>query len=41
MNKAFEVYGSTYEAKKMIARELGISLATLYNKIQKYKLTID
>lgn len=31
-------YGSNLEAKKMIARELGISMATLYNKITKLNI---
>lgn len=31
-------YGNTLEAKKQIAKKLDISLATLYNKIQKYNL---
>lgn len=35
---ALEKYGDSYEAKKIIARELGISLATLYNKINKYNI---
>ncbi|OPY86543.1 MAG: Arginine utilization regulatory protein RocR [Smithella sp. PtaU1.Bin162] len=32
-------YGATLEAKKRIARELGISMATLYNKIKKIDKT--
>lgn len=32
------IYGHSVEAKKGIAYELNISMATLYNKIKKYKL---
>ncbi|WZL74982.1 hypothetical protein QBE52_02940 [Clostridiaceae bacterium 35-E11] len=35
---AINKYGTTYESKKIIAKKLGISLATLYNKINKYHL---
>lgn len=35
---ALQKYGSSYKAKQQIAKLLGISLATLYNKILKYKL---
>jgi transcriptional regulator with PAS, ATPase and Fis domain len=31
-------YGNSYESKKLIANELGISVATLYNKINKYNM---
>mgnify|MGYP000949125413 CR=1 FL=1 len=31
-------YGLSYESKKIAAQKLGISLATLYNKINKYNL---
>lgn len=31
-------YGVTLAAKKRIAEELGISLATLYRKLKKYEL---
>lgn len=37
-SKAIEHYGLSYEGKKKISEVLGISLATLYNKIQKYKI---
>lgn len=34
-------YGYSLKAKKIIAKELGISLATLYGKLKKYKLSTD
>ncbi len=33
IEKAVEIYGDTVEDKKVIAKKLGISLATLYNKL--------
>ncbi|WP_227761986.1 sigma-54 interaction domain-containing protein [Zhaonella formicivorans] len=39
IKNAIAQYGSSYESKKKIANALGISLATLYNKLQKYKLS--
>lgn len=36
--KAIEYYGLSYAGKKKISAALGISLATLYNKINKYKI---
>ncbi|QAT42143.1 sigma-54 interaction domain-containing protein [Aminipila luticellarii] len=33
ISTAVEMYGDTVESKKMIAKKLGISLATLYNKL--------
>ncbi|MDW7662265.1 MAG: sigma 54-interacting transcriptional regulator [Bacillota bacterium] len=36
--KALNNHGSSYLAKKEIAQKLGISLASLYNKIKKYKI---
>ena len=35
---ALEKFGGSYEAKKTISKELGISVATLYNKINKYNM---
>lgn len=36
--KAIKQYGLSYAGKKKISKALGISLATLYNKLQKYKI---
>lgn len=33
-----KLYGDNLEAKKKIAGELGVSIATLYNKLKKYRL---
>lgn len=38
IRKALEIYGATTEDKKMIAKKLGIGIATLYRKIDEYKL---
>jgi PAS domain S-box-containing protein len=38
IKKALEQYGDSYQDKKKIAQVLGISLATLYNKLLKYNL---
>ncbi|MGI6553553.1 MAG: hypothetical protein GX779_00015 [Clostridia bacterium] len=38
IKRALDQIGTSYQAKKQIAEELGISIATLYNKIQKYQL---
>ncbi len=38
IKNALERFGYSYEAKKRIADEIGVSLATLYNKIKKYNL---
>lgn len=39
IQEKLKVYGKTVAAKKKIAQEMGISLATLYNKIRAYNLT--
>ncbi|WP_278342489.1 sigma-54 interaction domain-containing protein [Parageobacillus thermoglucosidasius] len=36
IEKALTIYGDTLQGKKQAAEALGISLATLYNKIKKY-----
>lgn len=38
IEKAMAKYGDSYRSKIEIAQELGISIATLYNKIKKYRL---
>jgi sigma-54 dependent transcriptional regulator, acetoin dehydrogenase operon transcriptional activator AcoR len=38
LQNAIDEYGSGLEAKKKIADDLGISIATLYNKMRKFKL---
>lgn len=38
IKKAIDIYGTTTEDKKMIAKKLGIGIATLYRKIDEYKL---
>ncbi len=38
IKKALELYGITTEDKKVIAKKLGIGIATLYRKIDEYKL---
>ncbi|MDV4151288.1 sigma 54-interacting transcriptional regulator [Clostridium sp. AL.422] len=38
IKKALNIYGTTTEDKKMIAKKLGIGIATLYRKIDEYKL---
>ena len=38
IKRALVIYGASPEAKKVIADELGIGIATLYRKIKKYQL---
>lgn len=38
IRKALELYGTSTEDKKKIAKKLGIGIATLYRKIDEYKL---
>lgn len=38
IQKAIATYGDSLEGKKRVASELDISLATLYNKIKKYRI---
>ncbi len=39
IKKALDVYGRDLAGKKKVAKKLKISLATLYNKLSKYKMT--
>ncbi|HAZ37971.1 MAG TPA: AAA family ATPase [Clostridiaceae bacterium] len=39
IEKALELYGKTTAGKKIAAEKLGISLATLYRKLEKYKFS--
>ena len=39
IKKALEHFGDTTEQKKIVAKELGIGVATLYRKIDTYKLS--
>lgn len=39
IKKALDVYGRDLAGKKEVAKKLKISLATLYNKLSKYKMT--
>jgi transcriptional regulator with PAS, ATPase and Fis domain len=41
IKNAIKKHGSSYEGKREAAKTLGISLATLYNKINKYKIEIN
>lgn len=41
IQNAIEHFGSSVEAKQRIAKELGISVATLYNKIKKVEIPIQ
>ena len=38
IKNALDKYGNSYEAKLRIADKIGISVATLYNKIKKYEI---
>lgn len=38
IEKTIRAYGTSVEAKKLAAKELGISLATLYNKLSQYHI---
>ena len=38
IKKALDIYGTTTEDKKKIAKKLGIGIATLYRKIDEYRL---
>jgi len=39
IKNALDKYGNSYESKLKIADKIGISVATLYNKIKKYNIT--
>ena len=36
--ESLKKYGTSREGKEMCAKELGIGIATLYRKIEKFKL---
>ena len=38
IKKALSIYGNSTEAKKLVAKSLGIGIATLYRKIEEYNL---
>ncbi|MBM6875446.1 helix-turn-helix domain-containing protein, partial [Fusobacterium mortiferum] len=38
IEKALKIYGSDTNGKNICAEKLGIGIATLYRKIEKYKL---
>ncbi|MHB8917622.1 MAG: AAA-type ATPase lid domain-containing protein, partial [Desulfocucumaceae bacterium] len=38
LKRALDYHGSNLEGKKRASRALGISLASLYNKLKKYKI---
>jgi two-component system, NtrC family, response regulator HydG len=38
IRRAMKKFGCSYEGKKQMAKALGISLATLYNKMNKFGL---
>ena len=38
IKQSLEKYGTSKEGKDMCAKELGIGIATLYRKIEKYNL---
>ncbi|WP_300384863.1 sigma 54-interacting transcriptional regulator [Clostridium sp.] len=38
IKKALDMYGTNTESKKKVAKKLGIGIATLYRKIEEYKL---
>ena len=39
IEKSLKFYGTTTEGKQMAAKKLGIGIATLYRKIEFYKLS--
>lgn len=41
IRKALQKYGTSYEGKKLAARELGIGIATLYRKIARYGIKLS
>jgi len=41
LKAALDRHGDSLEGKKKAAQALNISLATLYNKLKKYRTSID
>ena len=38
ISKLLKIYGNSSEAKKIIAKSLGVGIATLYRKLSSYNL---
>lgn len=40
ITRKLQQYGNSYNGKKMVAQELGISIRTLYRKIDKFQILV-